>query len=145
MKEAALSQHDAGAPKAGLKTWARALRIHQWPKNLLVFIPAGLSVPVLTWADGLDTLLAFAALCAIASTTYIINDLADVASDRLHHSKRNRPFASGAIAVRHGIVAAVSLGGPCLRASARSQARRIAPLASQISAVAITLTSPSTA
>ena len=110
MREAALSQHDAGAPKAGLKTWARALRIHQWPKNLLVFIPAGLSVPVLTWADGLNTLLAFAALCAIASTTYIINDLADVASDRLHHSKRNRPFASGAIAVRHGIVAAVVLG-----------------------------------
>jgi len=110
LREAALSQHDAGAPKAGLKTWARALRIHQWPKNLLVFIPAGLSVPVLTWADGLNTLLAFAALCAIASTTYIINDLADVASDRLHHSKRTRPFASGAIAVRHGIVAAVTLG-----------------------------------
>ena len=110
LREAALSQHDASVPKAGLKTWARALRIHQWPKNLLIFIPAGLSVPVLTWADGLNTLLAFVALCAIASTTYIINDLADVASDRLHHSKRNRPFACGAIPVRHGVIAAVLLG-----------------------------------
>jgi len=110
LREAALSQHEAGALKAGPKTWAGALRVHQWPKNLLVFIPAALSLPVLTWTDGLNTLLAFAALCAIASTTYIINDLADIASDRLHHSKKHRPFASGAIPARHGVVAAIFLG-----------------------------------
>lgn len=110
MREAALSRHDASAPRAGLKAWTRALRVHQWPKNLLVFVPAALSVPVLTWADGLNTLLAFVALCGIASTTYIINDLADVASDRQHPSKRMRPFASGAIPVRTGVLAAIALG-----------------------------------
>ena len=98
------------APRAGPKTWARALRLHQWPKNLLVFVPASLSVPMLSWADGLNTILAFVALCAVASATYIINDIADVASDRLHPSKRARPFASGAIPIGQGVIAAVFLG-----------------------------------
>ena len=93
----------------GLKTWIRALRVHQWPKNLLVFIPAMLSIPVLTPVDLLDTVLAFVALCVIASATYIINDLADVAADRLHASKKSRPFASGAIPLRDGIVVALGL------------------------------------
>ena len=114
LKEAALSRHDASAPLAGLKTWARALRIHQWPKNLLVFIPAALSLPVLTWDDGLNTGLAFVTLCAIASTTYIINDLADVGSDRQHPTKCNRPFASGTIAQRTGVLAAVIFGAAAL-------------------------------
>lgn len=92
---------------AGLKTWAYALRVHQWPKNLLVFVPALLSIPVLTGAELLDTVLAFVALCTLASATYLINDLADVGSDRQHHSKKSRPFASGAISLRDGVIATV--------------------------------------
>lgn len=100
---------DRGATKAGLKTWARALRIHQWSKNLLVFVPAALSIPILTATEAVDTLLAFVALCATASATYIVNDIADVSHDRQHPSKRSRPLASGAISVLQAAIAAVML------------------------------------
>jgi 4-hydroxybenzoate polyprenyltransferase len=100
---------DRGASKAGAKTWARALRIHQWSKNLLVFVPAALSIPILTAKEAVDTLLAFVALCATASATYIVNDIADVSHDRQHPSKRSRPLASGAISVPQAALAAAIL------------------------------------
>lgn len=100
---------DLGAPRAGLKTWARALRVHQWAKNLLLFVPAALSVPILTSTELAQTLLAFAALCATASATYIVNDIADVSHDREHATKRSRPIASGAISVPLAGVAAAAL------------------------------------
>jgi 4-hydroxybenzoate polyprenyltransferase len=98
---------DLSAPTAGLGLWAHALRVHQWSKNLLLFVPALLSIPMLRWADALNTALAFVTLCAIVATTYIINDLADVAADREHPSKRRRPFACGAIPLSHGLCAAL--------------------------------------
>lgn len=103
-------ERDLTAPKAGLKTWIRALRVHQWAKNMLVFVPAMLSIPVLTPGDVLNTVLTFIALCTIASTTYVVNDLADVTADRQHPTKSQRPFASGAIPVGHGALAALLLG-----------------------------------
>lgn len=100
---------DLSSNRAGWRTWAHALRVHQWSKNLLVFIPALLSVPILTTADALNTILTFVALCTIASTTYVINDLSDVAADRQHPSKKTRPFASGAIPLRDGVLATMLL------------------------------------
>ncbi|HCL62697.1 MAG TPA: UbiA family prenyltransferase [Rhizobiales bacterium] len=79
---------------------ARALRIHQWPKNLLVFLPALTSQkfddPHL-FAASLEAFLAF---CAAASAVYLINDLADREHDRQHPAKRLRPFAAGTLSTR---------------------------------------------
>jgi 4-hydroxybenzoate polyprenyltransferase len=61
------------------------------------------------------TLAMMALLCVVASLTYLVNDIADLSSDRKHWSKRRRPFASGAIAVRDGLlVVGVALPLACL-------------------------------
>jgi 4-hydroxybenzoate polyprenyltransferase/phosphoserine phosphatase len=106
---AAPLERDLSAPRAGFRIWAKALRVHQSSKNLLLFVPSLLSIPILTLTDVLNTALAFITLCITACTTYIINDLADVAADRQHPSKSQRPFACGAIPVSHGVFAVLVL------------------------------------
>jgi len=72
-----------------------SLRLHQWAKNLLVFVPlvlAGKSESLEAWTS---CLLGFVALGVLASSTYVANDLWDIKSDRLHWSKRERPLARG--------------------------------------------------
>lgn len=84
--------------------------MHQWVKNVLVFAPLVLAHRASEAALLRDALLAFVAFCAIASTVYVLNDLADVEADRVHPRKRHRPFAAGALSVRTGAaMAAVSL------------------------------------
>ncbi len=88
----------------------RALRPHQWLKNLLVLLPLAAShrsSPALL----LDSLTAFAAFCLVASSVYVLNDLLDLQSDRAHPRKRQRPFASGAVPIAHGTVMAPLLAG----------------------------------
>ena len=86
----------------------KALRPHQWSKNLLVFLTmvAGHHFDL---ASVLALLLAFFCFCAAASSAYIINDLLDLPGDRDHPSKRYRPFASGALSPVRGIVMAAVL------------------------------------
>ncbi len=92
------------------RTWLRALRAHQWAKNILVFAPLALSGMAGLRVDSiLNVMCLFACLSALASGTYLINDLVDLKSDRKHRSKKNRPLASGAISARAGIVAAALL------------------------------------
>ncbi len=92
------------------RTWLKALRAHQWTKNLLVFAPLALSgAAALTPDAALRVVALFAALSALASGTYLINDLVDLPSDRKHRSKKNRPLASGAITPRAGMTAAALL------------------------------------
>lgn len=81
----------------------KALRLHQWAKNALLFVPlmAGHDLALQNW---LTTLLAFIAFGMCASATYIINDLFDLASDRAHPRKQLRPFASAALSIQFGIV-----------------------------------------
>ncbi|MBS1800624.1 MAG: UbiA family prenyltransferase [Acidobacteria bacterium] len=84
------------------KAWLKAIRIHQWAKNVLIFLPMLLShrlVPALLVAAG----LAFLAFGLCASATYIVNDLLDIEADRLHPRKRRRPFASGDLSALSGI------------------------------------------
>lgn len=83
------------------RAYLKALRPHQWLKNLLVFLPM-LASHRLDAATLLATLLAFAAFSCIASSVYVLNDLLDLAADRAHPRKRNRPFASGRIPLAHG-------------------------------------------
>jgi 4-hydroxybenzoate polyprenyltransferase/phosphoserine phosphatase len=94
---------------AGPAAWIKALRLYQWPKNLLVLLPVLLAGPLATGRDWLEGLLAFLMLCALASAGYVVNDLLDLAADRRHPVKRSRPFASGAIPVTHGVLAIAAL------------------------------------
>ncbi len=89
----------------GLGAWLRALRLYQWPKNLLVLLPVMLAGPLAGLADWGEALLAFVMLCALASAGYLVNDLLDLAADRRHPTKCNRPFASGALPVAQGVAA----------------------------------------
>jgi len=86
-----------------------ALRPRQWIKNLLVFaVP--LAAGKLTDRDVLtDTVVAFMCFCAVASATYLVNDVRDVSSDRTHPTKRNRPIAAGEVSVRVAVALAVVL------------------------------------
>jgi 4-hydroxybenzoate polyprenyltransferase len=79
---------------------SRAMRIHQWPKNLLVFLPALTSQRFHDYFLFLASLKAFLAFCATASAVYLINDVADLANDRQHPAKRLRPFAAGTLSPR---------------------------------------------
>ncbi|MBN8832232.1 MAG: UbiA family prenyltransferase [Sphingomonadales bacterium] len=110
LRRAAARGHDdvtfLDDPVGGLRAWAKALRIHQWLKNLLVFVPLVaahqlLNLPLLGVA-----ILAFLSYSLCASSVYLLNDLLDLPSDRAHRKKKNRPFASGALPVKAGIVAA---------------------------------------
>jgi 4-hydroxybenzoate polyprenyltransferase len=93
------------APRAGLRTWAKALRVHQWLKNLLVFAPLLASGRFRDAQLTSDATLAFVSFSLFASAVYLVNDMVDLQSDRLHRTKRNRPFASGALPVAAGVAA----------------------------------------
>jgi 4-hydroxybenzoate polyprenyltransferase len=100
------------------RAFVAALRPHQWTKNFLVFAPIALSKHLFEADAFLRSLAAFALFCGLSGTVYLINDVADVARDRLHPKKRLRPVASGALSVGGARVAAVGLGALCLAASA---------------------------
>jgi decaprenyl-phosphate phosphoribosyltransferase len=77
--------------------WLDALRVRQWHKNLLVFIPLVFAFRIAELSLALRALILFAAFCAASSGVYLINDLADIAEDRRHPMKRMRPIACGKI------------------------------------------------
>jgi 4-hydroxybenzoate polyprenyltransferase len=95
---------------ATIGTWLRALRVHQWLKNALIFVPLLTAFSF----DQLDKLVAagvaFLAFSLAASATYLLNDLWDLESDRAHPRKRHRPLASARIPILAGVgVAACAL------------------------------------
>lgn len=91
-------------PKAGLKVILKALRVHQWVKNALIFVPL-LTSHMLTNPNGLlHGILAFFAFSFCASSVYFLNDLLDLNDDRRHATKRNRPFAAGTLSLMSGII-----------------------------------------
>lgn len=89
--------------KATIKTWLKAIRVHQWVKNVLI------AVPVLT-SHQFDpsflmlVVLGFLAYSLAASSVYVLNDLLDLESDRQHPSKCKRPFAAGTLSVMQGCI-----------------------------------------
>ena len=82
--------------------YVKALRPHQWLKNGLVFLPT-LAAHQLDGVTFLLALLAFISFGLVASSVYVLNDLLDLAADRMHPRKCLRPFASGSIPIAHGI------------------------------------------
>ena len=92
----------------GIRDHLRALRPHQWLKNTLVFLPT-LAAHDLGPASLVLALLAFVSFSLVASGVYVLNDLLDLAADRAHPRKRERPFASGRVPLAHGAVMASGL------------------------------------
>ena len=91
--------------RVNIGAWARALRLHQWVKNALIFVPL-ISAHQLTNVSLLGRgLLAFVLFGLCASSVYLLNDLLDLEDDRHHKSKRNRPFASGELSIKAGLIA----------------------------------------
>lgn len=97
------------AAQASPADWISALRLHQWLKNLLLFVPLlaahKLGEPALL-ALGMFAFIVFG-LCA--SSVYVLNDLLDLAADRQHPGKRSRPFASGQLSPRTGVLLSPTL------------------------------------
>jgi 4-hydroxybenzoate polyprenyltransferase/phosphoserine phosphatase len=83
----------------------KAMRPHQWMKNLLVFIPLLAAHQYMNALSVMQALLAFVVFGLTASSVYLLNDLVDVADDRHHARKRHRPLASGNLSLLHGWVA----------------------------------------
>lgn len=84
------------------RTWFRLLRVHQYAKNALIFVPL-ITAHQFFVEPAAKALLAFIAFSLCASSVYVVNDLADLSADRSHRSKRLRPLASGAIPLIHAI------------------------------------------
>ena len=95
--------YEGGGPRSYLK----AMRPHQWLKNLLVFAPAAAGHALFAHIGAL--MVAFVAFSLCASSVYITNDLLDLAGDRAHPRKRYRPFASGDVPAVSGIFMAAGL------------------------------------
>jgi 4-hydroxybenzoate polyprenyltransferase/phosphoserine phosphatase len=81
--------------------YLQAMRPHQWLKNLLLLVPA-LTSHQFSAGTAIACALAFASFSMCASSVYLLNDLVDLRHDRQHPTKRNRPFASGAVDMLHG-------------------------------------------
>ena len=93
----------------GLMDYLRAMRIYQWMKNLLLFVPLFTahkftSVPMVSVEA-----LAFIAFSLCSSGVYVLNDLLDLPADRVHPRKKSRPFAAGILPLSHGLVLACLL------------------------------------
>lgn len=92
-------------PGNRIEAFFGALRPHQWSKNFLIFVPLFVGHAYADPAKILAVALGFLALCALASATYMVNDVTDLAADRAHPTKRLRPFASGVLPITIGLIA----------------------------------------
>lgn len=88
-----------------LRDLLRAMRPHQWAKNVLLFLPLFLSHTFTSPEKLLKGGLAFVSFCLTASTVYLVNDIFDIHADRRHPEKRFRPFARGAYSIPAGLFA----------------------------------------
>lgn len=92
-----------GAAPSHTRAILKGMRVQQWVKNALVFLPiplAGMTGDPVAW---ISAAMAFVAISLLASATYLLNDLADIADDRRHWSKKKRPLAAGAMPIAVGL------------------------------------------
>ncbi|UVK36436.1 UbiA family prenyltransferase [Mesorhizobium sp. AR10] len=101
--QAAHSAETVPVPRPTLRTLVKMLRVHQWLKNSLIAVPMVLSHEYFNLDMIWECLLAFVSFSAVASAIYILNDFFDLALDRKHPTKCNRPFASGALSIPFGL------------------------------------------
>lgn len=89
-----------------VKALLKAIRVHQWSKNLLLFVPAVMAHTITNLAGLFHLLTAFLAFSLTASSVYVINDLLDLPTDRRHSTKKRRPFAAGTLSIKTGLLLA---------------------------------------
>jgi 4-hydroxybenzoate polyprenyltransferase len=96
-------QREFEGTRTDWKALVRCLRVHQWSKNILVFVPALLAHQITNALVMRQAFVSFLAFSCAASALYIVNDLLDLQADRLHPRKRYRPLASGEVSVEVGL------------------------------------------
>ncbi len=87
-----------------ISLFSKQFRLHQWTKNLLLFLPILMAHQLLDFDKFIQLLIGFFIFSLTASGIYTINDLFDLESDRSHSQKRNRPLASGKFPIQLGII-----------------------------------------
>ncbi|MFO7305207.1 MAG: UbiA family prenyltransferase [Gammaproteobacteria bacterium] len=95
--------------RPSLLTWARALRVHQWTKNVLVFVPLLTAFAFDQVGEILTAVLAFLSFSLAGSASYLANDLLDLDNDRAHPRKSRRPLASGEITIPTAVATSTAL------------------------------------
>jgi 4-hydroxybenzoate polyprenyltransferase len=103
VKRSFVSRHES------IGAWLRAMRPHQWSKNALILLPALASHRIFEIEILFASLIAFVVFSLCASGTYLLNDLMDLAADRRHPTKKNRPFAKGEVPLVKGLFFAGAL------------------------------------
>ncbi|WP_338425838.1 UbiA family prenyltransferase [Sphingopyxis kveilinensis] len=98
-----------GGGNGAVKDWLRLFRLHQWAKNILIFVPLLLGQLYGQPEAVSAAIMAFLFWSIAGSGSYIVNDIFDVEADRKHRSKCNRPIASGKIGVSNAFVIAAAM------------------------------------
>jgi len=106
-----------------VKLLVKAIRVHQWLKNGLIFVPIVAAHRIDDVSADVQVVAAFFAFSLWASSVYVLNDLTDLRSDRLHPRKKRRPFASGELSIIHGLTLA-----PILLVASASLAALVLPV-----------------
>src|ERR1700754_2794187 len=78
------------------------MRIHQWSKNLFIFLPAFFALKLMDLSVINSLTITFFAFSLLASSVYVFNDMLDIENDKVHPTKCSRPLASGAISKGEG-------------------------------------------
>ncbi len=94
--------------KVSIADYLKAIRVYQWLKNLLIFVPL-LTSHSFSISHFLEAVEGFFAFSLVASSGYLVNDLFDLNMDRVHPRKRFRPFASGKMPILSGSILACIL------------------------------------
>ncbi len=93
-----------GEKRSRIKAFLKAIRVHQWVKNFLLFVPIFMAHRYNEVDLILQVLVAFLSFSLCSSSVYVLNDLVDLENDRAHHRKNCRPFASGALPISFGML-----------------------------------------
>ena len=87
----------------------KILRIKQWYKNIVIFLPLVFSLSLLNLDSISLTIVGFIALSLASSALYIRNDILDIEFDKQHPIKKFRPLASGQISKKNAYIIFVLL------------------------------------
>ena len=106
--------HVFSTKATGATSFLKLLRVHQWSKNCLIFVPYLLDQRIGDPTVFPHLLFAFFAMCFLASATYILNDMLDIHADRNHKTKSARMMASGDVSILTGFIALLAASFLCL-------------------------------
>src|SRR3954465_14330079 len=95
------SSSTSSETRGGFWPYLRIARVDHWFKNAFMALGTLLALfyhpDLFTWNSALPLVLATAATCLVASSNYVLNEILDGPTDRLHPTKRNRPVPSGQV------------------------------------------------